>query len=108
MCQNITFYNDILTFNTHDENEKDVEMGCDQQYAWLRVKINTKPPLPSAFTCRADILRCDKLWMDETKNFNVYMDILSYMKRMKDDDILDIRALQSEIVFFGSGNVQKD
>jgi hypothetical protein len=46
--------------------------------------------------------------MDETKNFNVYMDILSYMKRMKDDDILDIRALQSEIVFFGSGNVQKD
>ena len=61
-CQNVTFYNDILTFNTHDENEKDVEMGCDQQYAWLIVKINIKPLLLSAYDCRIDIPRwCDNI-----------------------------------------------
>ena len=30
---------------------------------------------------------CVKILMDKIKNFNVNMDVLSYMKRMKDDDI---------------------
>lgn len=33
-----------------------------------------------------------QFFMDKIKNFNVNMDVLSYMKRMKDDDILDLRA----------------
>ena len=46
--------------------------------------------------------------MDKIKNFNVNMDVLSYMKRMKDDDILDLRAWQSEMVFFGSDYDKND
>jgi len=51
------------------------------------VKINAKPPLLSVFDCRIDISRCVQFFMGEIMNFNVYMFVLSEMKRMKGVDI---------------------
>ena len=29
-CQNVSFYIDVLSFDKQDDNENDIEMGCDR------------------------------------------------------------------------------
>ena len=91
------FLNDVLSFITHGDNEKDVEMGCDQQYAWLRVKTNIKPLLLSVFDCWIHILSVypiSKGW-----NWDFRCAHGRFILNEKDEGCryLDIRAQQSEI-----------
>ena len=98
-------------FNRHfvvHDNEKDVEMAT---WSVICMVESENTYQTAAYECIWLPDRyyevCVKNLMDKIKNFNVNMDVLSYMKRMKDDDILDLRAWQSEMVFFWLWQWQK-
>ena len=91
-------------FNRHfvvHDNEKDVEMATWSVICLVESE-NTYQTAAHECIWLPDRYSevCVKILMDKIKNFNVNMDVLSYMKRMKDDDILDLRAWQSEMVIF--------
>ena len=83
-------------FNRHfvvHDNEKDVEMATWSVICLVESE-NTYQTAAHECIWLPDRYSevCVKILMDKIKNFNVNMDVLSYMKRMKDDDILDLRA----------------
>ena len=99
-------------FNRHfvvHDNEKDVEMATWSVICLVESE-NTYQTAAHECIWLPDRYYevCVKILMDKIKNFNVNMDVLSYMKRMKDDDSNTNRAWQSEMVFFGSDYDKND
>ena len=108
-CETFSKYHFLNRHFVDHDNEKDVEMATWSVICLVESENTYQTAAPECIWLPDRYSEvCVKILMDKIKNFNVNMDVLSYMKRMKDDDSNTNRAWQSEMVFFGSDYDKND